>query len=104
MVYVIFYGGECAGAYRRFQLAFPYGKHVPSHLVQTLLLALVALFVAFDFVAPELGVRFRYVEMLFMSVSEASVDKNHDAVFPQNYVGGSRQPLHILAETVAFAP
>lgn len=74
MVYVIFYGGECAGAYRRFQLAFPYGKHVPSHLVQTLLLALVALFVAFDFVAPELGVRFRYVEMLFMSVPEASVD------------------------------
>ena len=64
----------------------------------------VALFVAFYFLLPEFGVCLGHYKVFaaFVTVPEASVDKDDCLVFAQYYVGGAWQALDIYAVAVAM--
>ena len=87
--------------YRRLQLALPYGHHPPTHLLQFRLVAFVALLVASDFLLPIPTVGMRNMPIHLMPVPKAPVDENHDAILAQHNIRCARQPLHVLAVTVA---
>ena len=63
----------------------------------------VALFVAFYFLFPELGVALGHdkVTATFVAVPEAAVDEYDGAVFAQYNIGGAGQAFDIYAVTVA---
>ena len=85
----------------RFQLAFPHGHYPPAHPFQFRLVAFVTLLVASNLLPPILAVGMRDMPVHFMPVPEATVDENHDAILAQHDIRRARQPLHVLAVTVA---
>ena len=84
-------------------LTFPYSDAVPSHGSYLALFLYVALFVATDFLFPEVGVGLGHLEALavVMSVPEAAVDEDDGAVFAQYDVGMTREAG--MVEAVAEA-
>lgn len=87
------------------QLALPDGDAVPAHTGELLLLLAVAFLVSVDFLLPEVGIGFRYREVLasFMTMPEAAVYEDAGAVLAQHKVGMSWQPSRVetVAETTA---
>ena len=82
-------GGECLLAAVGLELTFPDGDAVPAHRGYLALFVDVALFVASDFVFPKVGVGLGHLEAVatFVSMPEATVDKDDSAVFAQYDVG-----------------
>ena len=84
------------------ELTFPYGDAVPSHCGYLALFVDVALFVAVDFLLPEVGVCLGHLEVwaVVVSMPEATVDKDDSAVFAQHDVGmtGESGMVEAIAE------
>ena len=85
-----------------FELTFPYGDAVPSHCGYLALFVDVALFVAVDFLLPEVGVCLGHLEVwaVVVSMPEATVDEDDCAVFAQHDVGmtGESGMVEAIAE------
>ena len=83
-------------------LTFPYGDAVPSHCGYLALFVDVALFVAVDFLLPEVGVCLGHLEVwaVVVSMPEATVDEDDCAVFAQHDVGmtGESGMVEAIAE------
>ena len=84
------------------ELTFPYGDAVPSHCGYLALFVDVALFVAVDFLLPEVGVGLGHLEIwaVVVSMPEATVDEDDCAVFAQHDVGmtGESGMVEAIAE------
>ena len=84
------------------ELTFPYGDAVPSHCGYLALFVDVALFVAVDFLLPEVGVCLGHLEVwaVVVSMPEATVDEDDSAVFAQHDVGmtGESGMVEAIAE------
>ena len=84
------------------QLALPDGHHPPAHTFQGFLVACVPFLVPLDFLLPEFRVGTGYVPVGLVSVPEAAMDEDDDAVLAHHDVGRSGHTFHVL--TVAVAP
>lgn len=87
-----------------FQLTLPNSDAMPSHLGKLLLLLLVTLFVAVDFLRPKIHIGLRHPEIFatLVSMPKASVDKDAGAVLAKDKVGMTRQTRIVqpIAETL----
>ena len=85
-----------------FELTLPDGNAVPSHGGYLALFFDVALFVAVDFLLPEVGVCLGHLEVwaVVVSMPEATVDEDDCAVFAQHDVGmtGESGMVEAIAE------
>ena len=95
-------GLEGALAAVGFELTFPYGDAVPAHCGYLALFFDVALFVAVDFLLPEVGVCLGHLEVwaVVVSMPEATIDEDDCAVFVQHDVGmtGESGMVEAIAE------
>ena len=80
-------------------MSFPDDNCVPAEVAQLDAFLDVALFVAFYFLFPKLGVALWQHEVLasFVAVPETAVDKYGGLVFAQYNVGGTGQALDVYA-------
>lgn len=71
------------------QTALPHYDHLPSLFLQKPHVLAVALPVGFDLGFPKVGIGFRYGVVLaaFMSVPEATIDKDYGFVAPEHQIG-----------------
>lgn len=76
---------------------------MPAEAAQLDAFFYVALFVAVNLLFPKLGVALGYYKILasFVSVPEATINKDNGAVFAQYYVGGAGQAFDVYAVAVA---
>ena len=88
------------------ELTFPYGDAVPSHCGYLALFVDVALFVAVDFLLPEVGVCLGHLEVwaVVVSMPKAAVDEDYCAVFAQHDVGMARETGMVEAIAEATGP
>ena len=84
------------------ELTFPDGDAVPAHCGYLALFFDVALFVAVDFLLPEVGVCLGHLEVwaVVVSMPEATVDEDDCAIFAQHDVGmtGESGMVEAIAE------
>ena len=77
-------------------------KKLRNHTFQGFLVACVPFLVPLDFLLPEFRVGTGYVPVGLVSVPEAAMDEDDDAVLAHHDVGRSGHTFHVL--TVAVAP
>lgn len=77
---------------------------MPPHSRQSLLVVLIPLFVALDFVVPEFGVGLRHSEIaaIIVPMPKASIYKDAGTIFTHDDVGMTRQSL--MEESISEAP
>ena len=99
-------GGEGLLAAVGLELALPDGDAVPSHCGYLLLFLDVSLFVAVDFLFPEVGVGLGHLEVgaSVMPMPKASVDEDDCTVFAQHDVGMAGESGMVEAIAEAAGP
>lgn len=90
----------------RSQVALPQGDDIPAHVLECVEIAGIALPVVRYLVAPVGGARLGQCEVgaALVAVPKAAIHVDNGVVAVQHDVGGTGQPPHVQAVTVALGP
>ena len=93
-------------SFLRFQLAFPNCDTMPAHLGQLLLLQLVTIPVAADFLCPKVHVGSWHPEILasFVPMPKATIHEDASAVLAKHNIRMPRQPRIVEPVAEAHSP